>query len=136
MLMTWVLHGSALLVAWTGWSHSLHGPALLLVPTFFSARWFYLAGTHCTIPTSALLFGGNIFTHPCFYILYGMQITHGQSTYNASKQQWQPTFCKGHSLNHGRVCNTIAQCGLCLGGQPRVGCGRWVKDILQLPMFG
>ena len=45
----------------------------------------------------------------------------------------------GHSLNHDRVCSTIdtcvsmvAQCGLCLGGQPRVGCGRLVKDILQL----
>ena len=43
----------------------------------YSARWFYLAGTHCTIPTSALVFGGNIFTHPCFYTFYGMQTTHG-----------------------------------------------------------
>ena len=37
----------------------------------------YLAGTHCTIPTSVLVFGGNIFTYPCFSAFYGMQITHG-----------------------------------------------------------
>ena len=63
----------------------------------------------------------------------------GQSTFKAFKLQWQ----QRDSLNHGRVCSTIdtlvcmsmvAQCGLCLGGQPRVGSGRWVNDIL--PMFG
>ena len=32
--------------------------------------------THCTIPTSALDFGQNIFTHPCFSTFYGMQIAH------------------------------------------------------------
>ena len=59
----------------------------------FFARWYYLAGTHCTIPTSALVFGGNIFTLPCSYIYcMGCKLLMGQSTFNASKQQWQPTF--------------------------------------------
>ena len=40
MLMTWVLHGQALLVAWTDWPPSLHGPALLLVPTIFPPDGF------------------------------------------------------------------------------------------------
>ena len=39
--MTWVLHGPALLlVAWTGWSSSLHGPVFLLVPTAFPPGGF------------------------------------------------------------------------------------------------
>ena len=29
----------------------------------------YLAGTHCTILTSALVFGGNVFTHPLAIVL-------------------------------------------------------------------
>ena len=33
---------SAVLVAWTGWSNSLHGPALLLVPTVFLPGEFTL----------------------------------------------------------------------------------------------
>ena len=59
------LHGPALLlVVWTGWPSSLYGPALLFVPTVFPPGGFaILASTHCTIPTSALVFGGNIFTH-------------------------------------------------------------------------
>ena len=41
----------------------------ILVPTVFLPGGFpYLACTHCTIPTSALVFGGNIFTHPYHYI--------------------------------------------------------------------
>ena len=51
--------------AWTGWPSSLHGPALLLVPMFFPPGGLPCPSeTHCTIPTSALVFGGNIFTHP------------------------------------------------------------------------
>ena len=46
---------------------SLHGPALLLVPTVFPPGGLPCPSeTHCTIPTSALVFEGNIFTHPCF----------------------------------------------------------------------
>ena len=26
----------------------------------------------------------------------------------------------------------VAQCGMWLGGQPRVGCGGWVQDVLLL----
>ena len=50
------------LFAWTGPPPCYYG---------FSARWFlpYLAGTHCTILTSALVFGGNIFTHPLAIVL-------------------------------------------------------------------
>ena len=64
--------------AWTGWPPSLHGLALLLVPMFFPPGGLPCPSeTHCTIPTSALVFGGNKFMHPCFLTLYGMQIAHG-----------------------------------------------------------
>ena len=50
--------------AGTGWSPSLHGPALLLVPVVFPPGGLPCPSeTHCTIPTSALVFEGNIFTH-------------------------------------------------------------------------
>ena len=50
--------------AWTGWPSSLHEPVLLLVPTvFLPAGLPCPPKTHCTIPTSALVFGGNIFAH-------------------------------------------------------------------------
>ena len=45
---------------------------------FFRQVVCYALETHCTIPTSVLVFGGNIFTHPCFLTFYGMQIAHGQ----------------------------------------------------------
>ena len=48
--------------AWTGWPPSLHGPALLFVPTVFLPVGLPCPSeTHCTIPTSALVFGGNLF---------------------------------------------------------------------------
>ena len=47
--------------AWIGWPPSLHGPALLLVPMFFLPGGLPCPSeAHCTIPTSALVFGGNI----------------------------------------------------------------------------
>ena len=53
--------------AGTGWSPSLHGPALLLVPTVFPPGGLPCPSeTHCTIPTSALVFEGNTFTHPIY----------------------------------------------------------------------
>ena len=58
------------LFAWTGPPPCSYG---------FSASWFAMPSeAHCTIPTFALVFGGNIFTHPCFLSFYGMQIAHGQ----------------------------------------------------------
>ena len=45
--------------AWTGCPPSLHGPALLLVPTVFLP-----GGLLCPSETHCLVFGGNIFTHP------------------------------------------------------------------------
>ena len=50
--------------AWTGWPPSL--PSSLFLRFFRQVVLPYLAGTHCTIPTSALVFGENIFTHPLF----------------------------------------------------------------------
>ena len=56
--------------------------------------------------------------------------------------QWAPQHLR-HPNNSGNkrtfsecMAGCVAQCGLCLSGQPGVGCGRWVKDILQLPMLG
>ena len=56
-----------LVFVWTGWPPSLHGLALLLlVRTFFPPGGLPCPSeTHCTIPTSALVFGGNIFTLYC-----------------------------------------------------------------------
>ena len=63
--------------AWTGYSSFLHGLALL-VPTFFLPGGLPCPSeAHCIIPTSALVFGGNIFTHPCYSTFYGMQISDG-----------------------------------------------------------
>ena len=51
------LHG----FAWTGCPPSLHGPALLLAPMVFLPGGMPCPSeTHCTIPTSALVFGRNI----------------------------------------------------------------------------
>ena len=57
--------------AWTGWP-----PLCTDRPSSFFLWFFrqmvlpYLAGTHCTIPTSALVFGENIFTYPYLLQLY------------------------------------------------------------------
>ena len=53
--------------AWTGWPSSLHGLALLVPTIFLPDGLPCLSETHCTIPTSALVFGGNIFAHPYIY---------------------------------------------------------------------
>ena len=92
-------HVNDLGFAWTGPSSLLHGPtrpslcmdwpSSLFLQFFCQVVLPHLAGTHCTIPTSAIVFGGNINTHPCFSTFYGMQITQGLSTFMASKQQWQ-----------------------------------------------
>ena len=57
--------------AWTGRPFSLHGPALLkLVLTVFLPGGLPCPSeAHCTIPTSALVFGGNIFTHLMLYVI-------------------------------------------------------------------
>ena len=55
MLMTWVLRGQA--------APSLHGPTLLLVPTVSLPGGLPCPfETHCTIPTSALIFGEYNYT--------------------------------------------------------------------------
>ena len=68
------------LFAWTGPPLCSYG---------FFARWFYLAGTHCTIPTSALVFGGNILRTLVSILSMECKLLMGQSTFKASKQQWQ-----------------------------------------------
>ena len=52
---------------WTSCPPSLHGLALLLVPTVFPSVVPCPSEIHCTIPTSALVFGRNIFTHLILY---------------------------------------------------------------------
>ena len=119
--------------AWTGWAPSLHGLPLLLVPTVFLPGGLPCPSeTHCTIPTSVLVFGGNIFTHPCFLTFYGMQISDGQrlvylkgfQTTVATKESMCPESMAGLGC--------VAHCGMWLGGQPRVSCGGWVQDVLLL----
>ena len=38
----------------------------------------HFSETHYTIPTSAFVFGGNTFAHPCFSTFRGMQAARGQ----------------------------------------------------------
>ena len=65
-------HVNDLGLAWTGPSSLLHGlagpPLCMDRPSLFLCFFHqvilpYLAGTHCTIPTSSLVFGRNVFTH-------------------------------------------------------------------------
>ena len=117
--------------AGTGWSPSLHGPALLLVPMVFPPGGLPCPSeTHCTIPTSALVFEGNIFMHPCFSTFYGMQIAHGQRLIYLKGFQTINSGNKGMCSKCMAGC--VAHCGMWLGGQPRVVCGGWVQDVLLL----
>ena len=111
---------------------SLHRPAFLLVPTGFLPGGFTLQ-VHTAPSLHLPLFLEESFYTPLFlYFLWNANYSWASQRLRLSNNSDN----KERSLNHGRVHSTIAQCGLCLGGQPRVGCGRWVKDILQLPMFG
>ena len=116
MLMIWVLHGQAgPPLAWTGPPPCFYN---------FSARWFAMPFSdtlhHAT--ASALVFGGNIFTHPCFLTFYGMQISDGQwlvylkgfQTTVATKESMCPECMAGLGC--------VTHCGMWLGGQPRVRC--------------
>ena len=58
--VAWVLRGQA------GPSLCMDRPSSLFLPFFHQVVLPYLAGTHCTIPTSAVVSGGNIFTHPLY----------------------------------------------------------------------
>ena len=100
MLMTWVLYGPVLLlVAWTNCPPPLlcmDRPSSLLLRFFRQVVLPYLAGTHCTILTSALVFGGNIFTHPLAIVLLYKQ--HSWSSRQVHK---------GGSLRVLRVCQLV-----------------------------
>ena len=105
--------------AWTGWPSSLHGPALLLVPTVFLPGGLPCpSATHCTIPTSALVFGGNIFTHPCVTIS-GLGIDDPFETFLTYCTSWAPGFCYGESHNSESapasfdVCELVVTEGSC-----------------------
>ena len=93
-------------------SANVNDPALLLVPTVFPPGGLPCPlVTHCTIPTSDLVFGGNIFTHPCFLTFYGMQISDGQRL--VYLKGFQTTVATKESMHvpqmHGRprVCSTL-----------------------------
>ena len=117
--------------AWTGWAPSLHGPALLFVPTVFLPGGLpCFSETHCTIPTSALVFRGNIFTHPCFSTFYEMQISDGQWLVYLSC--FRTTVATKESMGPNSMAGCVAHCGMWLDGQPRVNCGGCVQDVLLL----
>ena len=61
----------------TGWPSSLHEPALLVPTVFPPGGLLCPSETHCTIPTSALVSGGNIFTHPCSILYVSMPCSWG-----------------------------------------------------------
>ena len=87
--MTWVLHGPALFVAWTGWPLSLHGPALLLVLMVFPPGGVILQ-VHTAPSLHLPLFLEETLLHTLVSILFmECNLLMGQSTFKASKQQWQ-----------------------------------------------
>ena len=96
--------------AGTGWSPSLHGPALLLVPTVFLAGGLPCPSeTHCTIPTSALVFEGNIFTHP-----NNKKTKHGKR-------------CRRFLHNGARACGSKVTSVYCTASLP---CRRFLVSVL------
>ena len=100
---------------WTVWPSSLHGPALLLVPTVYLPSGLpRLLEAHCTIPTSALVFGGQFFTHPCFLIFYGMQISDGQRL--VYLKGFQTTVATNESMCPKCMAGCVAHYGMWLGG--------------------
>ena len=91
MLMTWVLHGPALLGAWTDWPPLFAWTSTPLCSYNFSARWFCHTLQVHTAPSLHLpLFLEETFLHTLVSPLFMECKLHmGQSTFKASKQQWQ-----------------------------------------------
>ena len=86
------LHGQVLLlVALINWPPSLHGPALLLVPTFLPPGGFCHTLQVHTAPFLHLpLFLEETFLHTLVSLLFMECKLHmGRLTFKASKQQWQ-----------------------------------------------
>ena len=84
--------------------------------------------THCTPPSLRLpLFLKETFYTPLFLDFLWMQIAHGQ---------WL-RFPNNSAHGNKRMClecmsTYVAHYGMWLGGQPGVGCGGWVQDVLLL----
>ena len=73
-----------------------------------------------------------MFTHPCFLTFYGMQISDGQRL--VYLKGFQITVATKESMCPKSMAGLgcVAHCGMWMGGQPRVGCGGWVQDVLLL----
>ena len=82
-------HVNDLGFAWTGPPCCMDQRSSLFLRFFNQVVLPYLAGTHCTIPTSALVFGGNILHTLVSPLFMEHKLHMGQSTFKASKQQWQ-----------------------------------------------
>ena len=89
--MTWVLHGPALLGAWTDWPPLFAWTSTPLCSYNFSARWFCHTLQVHTAPSLHLpLFLEETFLHTLVSpLLMECKLHMGQSTFKASKQQWQ-----------------------------------------------
>ena len=98
MLMTWVLHGPALLVAWTDWPPLFAWTSTPPCSYDFSARWFCHTLQVHTAPSLHLpLFLEETFLHTLVSPLFMECKLHmGQSTFKASKQH-------AHSGNKGAL---------------------------------
>ena len=69
--------------AWTGWPPFLHGPALLLAPTVFSARWFAMPLRHTAPSLHLPLFLEETFLHTLVSRLFmecKLHMGNGRST--------------------------------------------------------
>ena len=115
---------------WTGWPPSLQGPALLLVPTFFSARWF-------AMPFRDTLH--HPYICPCFWrkhfytpLLLDFLWNANCTWATADLLERLPNNSGNKGMCHECMAGCVAHCGMWLGGQPRVGCGGWVQDVLLL----
>ena len=89
--MTWVLHGPALLVAWTDWPPLFGWTNAPPCSYDFSARWFCHTLQVHTAPSLHLpLFLEETFLHTLVSSLFmECKLLMGRSTFKASKQQWQ-----------------------------------------------
>ena len=118
--VAWVLRGQA------GPPLCMDRPSSLFLRFFCQVVLPYLAGTHCTIPTSALVFGGNIFTPLFLDFLWNANCTWAK----ADQFEWLPNNSGNKGMCSDCMAGCVVHCGMWLGGQPRVGCGGWVQDVL------
>ena len=113
----------------TGWSSSLRGPVLLLVPTFFRQVVCHALQRHTAPSLHLPLFLKETFLRTLVSrLLWNANCTW--ATVDLLERLPNNSGNKGMCSKCTAEC--VAHCGMWLGGQPRVVCGGWVQDVLLL----